>query len=849
MSPRKIHVSSNSQDFHTKNNLVFNRKILLAQYQAGIAPETYRQGLLKCNEINREKLDNSKLVRTKNPRYTGASKTILLKNALILDGVSDDAIESDLLMQDGIIKSISRDEISNYLKKMKETQQKFNDDEIIIINLKRKYVSPDSWPYLNSNRDYNEWNEMITPYVRAKDGLNPNDPAIRIVASGGVTTSLVLPGSSNVMGGEGYVIKMRLVDTLSVDDMSINANINPEEEHKWRWLKMTCGESPKHDYGGKRYAPRTRMGIAWLFRRSFSEALKIKQSQDNWCNSARRLGGSEQLSTNFPEDLKYESLIALLRGDAKLNVHCYEVEFNFTIAAIHHASDAYRIPEIIKRGNGNITVALFSDLWGSKKESFGGSTKGPKILADNNILVSLISNHPVINAQTFVFEAAKAHYYGLSKSLSIAAITSVPANSLGLGHRIGQVYIDGIPQFDASISLLENSTTKNLTENKKINNHQITNDDKVKSRTVSSIIIKNIGKVFINQDYIIDSTNLLRNETINIIIKDGIVDCIGSDCKDPEEISLFEIVDLCGGYVLPGITAVGSDLGLREIMQEESTSDGEVEFSGNPNEIIYALDGLKLGGKHLDVAYKAGIFNVITSPISTKGLISGVSVAFKTGASKIIDKEAIIKEATALHVHIGSKHKSKYLPTISSQISTLRKLLLLFRNNNDVDDIFKYIINGKIPLVAEVDNKDEISALIKLKKHIKAHGGDINLVILGGSESHLVAKELYEENVSVILRPTRPTPNTWSTKDVLIGKPITNRTCIEILHEHKVKIGIGVSDSSLARNLVWDAGWVFKNSNGLFKEKEINTRKNGLINGNAASFVAYDGNPFSMDAK
>lgn len=114
-----------------------------------------------------------------------------------------------------------------------------------------------------------------------------------------------------------------------------------------------------------------------------------------------------------------------------------------------------------------------------------------------------------------------------------------------------EVYIDGISQFGTSISVLENSTTKHLATNKKVNNHQITNDNKVKSRTVSSIIIKNVGKVFINQDYIIDSTNLLRNETINIIIKDGIVDCIGSDCKDPEEISLFEIVDLCGGYVLP----------------------------------------------------------------------------------------------------------------------------------------------------------------------------------------------------------------------------------------------------------------------------------------------------------
>ena len=91
----------------------------------------------------------------------------------------------------------------------------------------------------------------------------------------------------------------------------------------------------------------------------------------------------------------------------------------------------------------------------------------------------------------------------------------------------------------------------------------------------------------------------------------------------------------------------------------------------------------------MEAAYKAGVFNAITPPISTKGLISGISVAFKTGADKIIDKEAIIKEAVALHVHIGSEYKIKDLPTISSQISLLRKLLLDKINENN-NDVFKY---------------------------------------------------------------------------------------------------------------------------------------------------------------
>lgn len=44
------------------------------------------------------------------------------------------------------------------------------------------------------------------------------------------------------------------------------------------------------------------------------------------------------------------------------------------------------------------------------------------------------------------------------------------------------------------------------------------------------------------------------------------------------------------------------------------------------------MDGLKLGGKHLEVAYKAGVLTAITAPLSNGGVLAGISVAFKTGA-------------------------------------------------------------------------------------------------------------------------------------------------------------------------------------------------------------------------
>ena len=66
------------------------------------------------------------------------------------------------------------------------------------------------------------------------------------ISSGGVTTSLILPGflspmimlnvcrSANNIGGEAYVLKSRKVPTLSVEDMLIQYNITTKHE---RWSK------------------------------------------------------------------------------------------------------------------------------------------------------------------------------------------------------------------------------------------------------------------------------------------------------------------------------------------------------------------------------------------------------------------------------------------------------------------------------------------------------------------------------------------------------------------------------------------------------------------------------------
>ena len=57
---------------------------------------------------------------------------------------------------------------------------------------------------------------------------------------------------------------------------------------------------------------------------SYNKAREIKATQDQYCNSV--LGGdwATLINSPFPEDLRWEALVDVLRGRVKVQVHCYE---------------------------------------------------------------------------------------------------------------------------------------------------------------------------------------------------------------------------------------------------------------------------------------------------------------------------------------------------------------------------------------------------------------------------------------------------------------------------------------------------------------------------------------------
>lgn len=62
------------------------------------------------------------------------------------------------------------------------------------------HIALESSPILQGSDDTNSLNGPILPWLRAVDAMNTHDESFRLSAAGGVTTSLILPGSANAIG-------------------------------------------------------------------------------------------------------------------------------------------------------------------------------------------------------------------------------------------------------------------------------------------------------------------------------------------------------------------------------------------------------------------------------------------------------------------------------------------------------------------------------------------------------------------------------------------------------------------------------------------------------------------------
>src|ERR1700738_907580 len=304
---------------------------------------------------------------------------------------------NEVLIKNAIVMTVTHGNIKNgsvYIKngKISAVGENVNAPaSAAVIDAGGKYVTPgivDSHSHIALDDDVNEATSPVTPQMMMKDAFDYQDKAIYRGLAGGVTTSLLLHGSANMIGGQAIVIKHKY--GLGRDELLFPGA--PQS------IKFASGENPKRVYGGRNQLPSTRMGNFEVMRAAFIDAREYMRTWDDYDAKVKK---NDKDATAPKKDLKLEALADVLRGKLLVQIHCYRAdefltemeiakEFGYKIRAFHHALEAYKVADKIA-ANG-VAIATWPDWWGFKYEAWDGNPWNAAIALKKGVRVALKSD-------------------------------------------------------------------------------------------------------------------------------------------------------------------------------------------------------------------------------------------------------------------------------------------------------------------------------------------------------------------------------------------------------------------------------------------------------------------------
>jgi imidazolonepropionase-like amidohydrolase len=371
-----------------------------------------------------------------------ASLTLLLASAVV-SGQSQAAAHHDVVIKNAIVMTVTHGNITNgsiYIDgKIAAVGENVNaPPSATVIDAGGKYLTPgivDSHSHIALDDDVNEATSPITPHMMMKDAFDYQDKAIYRALAGGVTTSLLLHGSANMIGGQAVVIKHKFGD-------SRDALLFPNAP---RSIKFASGENPKRVYGSRDQLPSTRMGNFAVQRQALVEAQDYMREWDSYDAKVKR---GDKDATPPKRDLKLEALADVLRGKIMVQIHIYRAdemlteiamakEFGYKIRAFHHALEAYKVADQVAAND--IAIATFADWWGYKQEAWDAIPWNAVMCMRKGVRVAIKSDSGDYTRRLNQ-EAAKAiRYGGATEEEALKMITLNPAWIIGVDDRVGSI--------------------------------------------------------------------------------------------------------------------------------------------------------------------------------------------------------------------------------------------------------------------------------------------------------------------------------------------------------------------------------------------------------------------------
>lgn len=350
-------------------------------------------------------------------------ETIVIKNATIWTNEEEGILENaTLILKDGKIDFIGT---GNYRTPNGAKE----------IDAKGKHVTTgiiDEHSHIAISRGVNEGSQAITAEVSIGDVINPDDINIYRQLSGGVTTSQLLHGSANPIGGQSALIKLKWGRTA--DEMLINNGDG--------FIKFALGENVKQSnwgsYGGIRF-PQTRMGVEQLYYDGFTRALNYSKEWKNFNNGKGKKPRYDielEILNEILESKRFVTCHSYIQSEINMLMHVAD-SMGFHINTFTHILEGYKLADkMVKHGVGGST---FSDWWAYKYEVNDAIPYNAALMAEQGVVVAINSDDAEMGRRLNQEAAKGVKYGGMSEIEAWKMVTLNPAKLLHLDDRIGSL--------------------------------------------------------------------------------------------------------------------------------------------------------------------------------------------------------------------------------------------------------------------------------------------------------------------------------------------------------------------------------------------------------------------------
>ena len=390
-----------------------------------------------------------------------APKSLLVEHATVWT-VSDRGIltDADLLIKDGKIVAVGSNLRATLTGGLGDT---------MVIDGTGMHVTPgmiDCHSHTGIDGGVNEWTQNVTAEVRIADAIDPEDINWYRQLAGGLTAANQLHGSSNPIGGQNSVVKIRWGQNSSAFPL----------QGAIPGIKFALGENVVR---GKNRYPGSRLGVEALIRDRFQSAREWRAAQLAY----QALPDNVRAQTMPPQpDYELQTLAEILEGKRIVHCHSYRQDeiamlirvaddFKFQIGTFQHVLEGYKVAdEIARHGAG---ASSFSDWWAYKMEVMDAIPWNGEMLWKAGVVTSFNSDSDEL-ARHMNTEATKAvRYGGLTREEAIKFVTLNPAKQLRIDAMCGslepgkdadfviwsadplsvyarcmQTWVDGVRQFD-----------------------------------------------------------------------------------------------------------------------------------------------------------------------------------------------------------------------------------------------------------------------------------------------------------------------------------------------------------------------------------------------------------------